>query len=65
MARDFSAQKGAILQEYLMYFKKLQRICGGKDQPDTEDVFNQWFLKSGRVLRGNKSGTAEVCTFVS
>lgn len=48
-----------------MYFKKLQRICGGKDQPDTEDVFNQWFLKSGRALRGNKSGTAEVCTFVS
>ena len=42
--RIFSSQRGAKSQEYCMYFKIEQRICGGKRPAAAEDTFNQWFL---------------------
>ena len=44
-ARIFSSQRGAKSQEYFMYFKIEQRICGGKRPAAAEDTFNQRFLR--------------------
>ena len=40
IARWFCSKKGAILQEYFVYFKKSQRIFGQKQPQDAEDVFD-------------------------
>ena len=45
------SQRGAKSQEYCMYFKIEQRICGGKRPAAAEDTFNQRFLRNIRAAR--------------
>lgn len=41
-----TSEKDACLREYLMYFKKMQRIYGVNFPQAVDDVFNQCFLRS-------------------
>jgi len=46
MMRNFSSEKGVALQEYLVYFKKPQRISGLKFPSDAAGGFVQRSLKN-------------------
>ncbi|MCD8377002.1 MAG: hypothetical protein LUD69_08665 [Oscillospiraceae bacterium] len=69
MAGDFVVKEGAKAQEYLMYFKLLQRIFATKDPQAAAGAFNQCFPRTRRgtkpcgapFLRLAARGSADKC----